>query len=64
MCGKLRSLAAQAQVFSEAPVSFEIFEVGWSPFLEDSPPEASSASTDVHEGDVLGFQATMAGDKI
>ena len=41
---------------------FEICEVGWLPIVQHSPHEASSASTDVHEGVVLLFQATMAGD--
>ena len=40
---------------------FEICSVGWLPIVQHSPHEASSASTDVHEGVVLLFQVTMAG---
>ena len=47
---------------SASYLRFEICEVGWLPIVQHSPHEASSASTDVHEGVVLLFQATMAGD--
>ena len=48
-CAKLRSVG-------------ELCEVGGLPIVQHSPHEASSASTNVHEGVVLLFQAAMAGD--
>ena len=64
-CGidQLRFFADSAQVLSKAPVPQEVCELGWPPVVEDSSDEASSASTDVHEGLVLPFHATMAGDQ-